>query len=42
MAAQDTNIEQSKGAFLTALGEYHIFGFVSEIFAETNNINLTL
>ena len=42
MAAQDTNTEQSKADFLTALGEYHIFVLVREIFAGTNNVSLTL
>lgn len=42
MAAQYTNIEQSKGNFLTAVGKYPIFVFVSEVFAGTNNISLTL
>lgn len=41
MAAQDTNVEQSKADFLTALRGYHIFVFVSEIFARTNSISLT-
>lgn len=42
LAAQNRNIEQTTGNFLTALREYHIFGFVSEISAGTNIICLTL
>lgn len=42
LAAKNRIIEQTLGNFLTALWEYHVFGFVSEISAITNDICLTL